>query len=217
MSPVVSGCVVGVALACAGCCVAGTVFWCEGCGAVAVDGVACLPGVAWSCWLAASSAPGGWVVVGCCDYCGGSGAVVALVVGAGLVAGVLFGGFAGGAACSLGGFAAVDAGSWGHGYAPGVRFVGAALVVVLLVGCGGDSDAGAVNACRVFREIAADARAGVLTDGEMRERSREVYEKAQASTSPEFRDAAAALARDVLVPGSGVIGAFGDECDERDL
>ena len=42
-----------------------------------------------------------------------------------------------------------------------------------------------------------------------------VHEKAQASWSADFRDAAAALARDVLDPASGVIPVFGDECDKR--
>lgn len=90
-------------------------------------------------------------------------------------------------------------------------------VLVVLLGCGGgDTDAAVENACREFEAIAADARAGVLTDSEMVRRARVVHEKAQASESATFRDAAAALARDVLDPSSGVIPAFGDECERRD-
>ena len=91
----------------------------------------------------------------------------------------------------------------------------AVVLVLAVVGCSGDTDAAVENACREFEAIAADAAAGVLTDSEMVRRARVVHEKAQASEDQGFRDAAAALARDVLDPSSGVIPAFGDECDDR--
>jgi hypothetical protein len=90
-----------------------------------------------------------------------------------------------------------------------------AVVLVLVVACSDDSDAGVEAACREFEAIAADAQAGVLTPSEMQSRSRKVYELAQGSESSDFRDAAAALARDVNNPDSGVIPRFGDECDAR--
>lgn len=89
------------------------------------------------------------------------------------------------------------------------------VAAALVVGCGDDTDPAVANACREFEAIAADAQAGVLSPSEMRERTRVVFEKAQASESQDFIDAAAALHRDVLNPESGVIPAFGDECDSR--
>lgn len=91
-----------------------------------------------------------------------------------------------------------------------------AVVLVLgLAACSSDTDAAVENACREFEAIAADAQAGVLSDSEMVSRSRDVFEKAQSSEDQAFVEAAAALARDVLNPSSGVIPAFGDACDER--
>jgi hypothetical protein len=87
--------------------------------------------------------------------------------------------------------------------------------MLALIGCGEDGDAGVANACREFRAIASDAEAGVLTDAEMVGRARVVHEKAQGSEDEAFREAAAALARDVTDPSSGVIPAFGDACDSR--
>ena len=89
------------------------------------------------------------------------------------------------------------------------------VLCAALVGCGDDGDPAVANACRVFEEIAADAANGVLSASEMRERTREVYEKAQASESGDFVAAAAALHRDMLNPETGVIPAFGDECEAR--
>lgn len=91
----------------------------------------------------------------------------------------------------------------------------AVVLVLTLVACSSGTDAAVENACREFEAIASDAAAGVLSDAEMVRRARVVHEKAQAAESLEFRNAAAALARDVLEPSSGVIPAFGDQCDER--
>lgn len=69
------------------------------------------------------------------------------------------------------------------------------LIVVLAAACGSngsgsEGDASAELACTHFRNVAADAGAGILTGSELRTKLQEVYNDAQVSLEPGVADGA---------------------------
>jgi hypothetical protein len=68
----------------------------------------------------------------------------------------------------------------------GCRLITGSMIVVLAAACGGPSttpvrDASAVYACEKFSRAIRDAKAGILTDRELRQRLQEVHEDARLS------------------------------------
>lgn len=77
----------------------------------------------------------------------------------------------------------------------GRRVAGGVLAALLLSGCAStssstastndgtqDADASAQLACAHFRDVVADETSGVLTDAELRDKLKEVYDKARYSS-----------------------------------
>lgn len=81
---------------------------------------------------------------------------------------------------------------------------------------GPDPDASAQLACQHFRNVAADADAGVLSDDELREKVLEVHETGQVSNEPGISDGTESLLRavtqdlDVTVPVTNLANACED-------
>lgn len=71
----------------------------------------------------------------------------------------------------------------------------ALVVVALLLGACGDGstsepeDILAESACEKFRIVADDVRAGVLTDSELRERLKDIYDEGRFADNKEIADA----------------------------
>lgn len=87
----------------------------------------------------------------------------------------------------------------------------AIVLVLVLAGCGSSdgsgTDAGAEAACRQFGNVAHDADAGILTDTELRQKLKEVYDNASVSNDGELRHAAERMLADVT-PGSAAPAAL---------
>lgn len=99
------------------------------------------------------------------------------------------------------------------------RILGA-LVCILFVGCGGSStgDSGGSSdsmlACSHFRSVAYDASEGLLTDAELREKLKEVYDDSIIA-SPRVQKAAQRMLREATAGNlsAGAISAMGAACE----
>jgi hypothetical protein len=78
-----------------------------------------------------------------------------------------------------------------------IRRVVLVLVLLFLAGCGSSegsgTDAGAEAACRHFGNVANDARAGILSNDEFRQKVKEIYDDASVSEDALIRDEARAM------------------------
>lgn len=76
-----------------------------------------------------------------------------------------------------------------------VRILLAVIMLVVVTACetGDDRDGAAELACRHFRNIAADASAGLMTDSEIREKFQQVQSNSDYAEVPGMRAAGRAL------------------------
>ena len=100
------------------------------------------------------------------------------------------------------------------------------VAVLLLAGLGAllnaaglveDRDSSAFLACRHFRNVAADASAGILTDAELRTKLQEVYDDARLSEDRAIVEwgerMLAAVTRGDMDAFSTSVSAFGEACE----
>lgn len=74
-----------------------------------------------------------------------------------------------------------------------------------------EADASAKLACGHWRNVAADASKGLLTDAELREKVKEVYDDAWVSEEPGIASGAEALLRAVTMnDGDALVAAMGE-------